>query len=749
VNYEKMSREELIALLVSMVAARSTEAAAADDATRLLHDLQVHQIELEMQNRELRETHGELESSRNRYADLYDFAPMAYFTLDERGLVHELNLSAANLLGLERDRIVGRPLTSAMKFSDPAAFWRHLGRCAASQSATVTEFHVQVGERSYDVEAISVVTSGLEATLQAKLFRTAFVDNTARKRAEAELGRAYASEQTLRAQLVAVDRAYSELSSVLAKGSEHRVAELADAILRHAMALTRSHRTELQLVDGVDFGPEIPRRYSGGRSMPFACASVSTTLSFGGRALAVLRAYRVEAAQNDLSPAVERTLEMYGERIASVLEVARLQTLDRRERERLATLDRISRDLESAQTVAEVERALAEVARHTVPSIARACSVHVFRGEQLKLVGWQHVDPEKRARLTLVLGEPRGDVERAFRKLAELPEARAFFSDATESAAPEAPWGAERSTLLKVFDGPLLIVAPLLSRGRCLGLLCFDDKLEQSGEGAGDTLQAPVRDKLEDALVRARAVAARCAASLSINLVEQLQEAVRWRESVMAAVSHDLRSPLNTIAMGANAISEHHEVEGNSGGKYMDLIQRSVNHMDSMISDLVTMSSLEAGAFQVETHAMPAKELLQEACDVAQLLVSKKSIHFECAVAADLPTVVADPARILRVFGNLIGNAVKYTPAGGTVHVDAATRADGVTFSVSDSGTGIAEGDRSHIFERFWRKNLRERGLGLGLYIARSIVEAHGGKIWVETASLGGAKICFDLPSSN
>jgi len=325
-SFEKMSREELIATLVASMSACSVEAAAADDAKRLFHDLQVHQIELEMQNRELRESRSELEESRHRYADLYDFAPLAHFTLDAQGIVHDLNLGAAKLLGYERDRIVGRPVLNFAQFATPTAFLAYLARCAVSQTAVVSEFRVRIRDRPFDVEVTSIASSGIQAAANPTTFRSAFADITARKRTEAELELARASEQNLRDHMHQVDQAHSEVACLLAAGTEQPFGAVVEAILVHAMALARAEHAELQLVDGVEFGPDTPQRYSQGAALPVPCAHFSTSLCIGAQGLAVLSIYRSQGGGDD-SSAVERLLNMYGERIGSLLEVARLRTL--------------------------------------------------------------------------------------------------------------------------------------------------------------------------------------------------------------------------------------------------------------------------------------------------------------------------------------------------------------------------------------------------------------------------------------
>jgi PAS domain S-box-containing protein len=180
-DLEQLSREELIQRLQQL------EGEGVDDReanpARLLHDLQVHQLELEMQNRELRESRQLLEESQQRYADLYDFAPVGYFTLDRSGRILAANLTGANLVGHERSRILGRRLGGVVRLHEPDRLREHLERCIGRQEAVTSELtFVPLGGLSVTVQAVSVPSLAPEGEC-----RTALVDITARKRSEQSL----------------------------------------------------------------------------------------------------------------------------------------------------------------------------------------------------------------------------------------------------------------------------------------------------------------------------------------------------------------------------------------------------------------------------------------------------------------------------------------------------------------------------------------------------------------------------------
>ncbi len=167
--------------------------------------------------------------------------------------------------------------------------------------------------------------------------------------------------------------------------------------------------------------------------------------------------------------------------------------------------------------------------------------------------------------------------------------------------------------------------------------------------------------------------------------------------------------------------------------------------MKALIEDLLDLASIEEKSFPLDIHAVESRDLLENAVTDAQPLADAKRISLVLDLN-DPPKIDADPRRIAQVFSNLLGNAIKFTPEGGTVTLCARPRDGALSVTIADTGRGIAPEDLAHIFDRYWRPKASEGGgTGLGLYIARGIVEAHGGRMWAES-SPQGATFVFTLP---
>jgi PAS domain S-box-containing protein len=232
------------------------------------------------------------------------------------------------------------------------------------------------------------------------------------------------------------------------------------------------------------------------------------------------------------------------------------------------------------------------------------------------------------------------------------------------------------------------------------------------------------------------------------RLYEEAAEAVRDREEVVAIVGHDLRNPLGTIALASALLVEPGTPQERrvAQGK---MIQRSVEQMDRLIQDLLDASLARAGRFRVNRAQVPVSVLLADAVELARPLAAAKAIAIDETGPNERLLALADRDRVLQVFSNLIGNALKFTPEGGRVVLGAEVGESDITFSVADSGPGISADDVPRLFERFWQRDgAASRGVGLGLGIAKGIVEAHGGRIWVDNPPGGGATFSFTLPRS-
>src|SRR5690606_39234224 len=157
----------------------------------------------------------------------------------------------------------------------------------------------------------------------------------------------------------------------------------------------------------------------------------------------------------------------------------------------------------------------------------------------------------------------------------------------------------------------------------------------------------------------------------------------------------------------------------------------------------------EAGRFAIHVEVVDLDDILRSSFEVFEGLATSKEISLERRVAEAPMFVRADKARILQVLSNLVGNAIKFTPAGGTVRVSAERHGEGIEISVSDTGVGIEPDELPHLFDRFWqRPGYEKKGTGLGLFIAKGIIEAHGGRIWAESEPGRSTTFCFTLAAA-
>jgi signal transduction histidine kinase len=221
-----------------------------------------------------------------------------------------------------------------------------------------------------------------------------------------------------------------------------------------------------------------------------------------------------------------------------------------------------------------------------------------------------------------------------------------------------------------------------------------------------------------------------------------MMAAVERRDIAMATVAHDLKNPLSVILMTSRLVRAGLEMPPASA----DTIERHATYMLLLVHDILEAAVMSSTQFVIHPSPCSARSLVGEALASVEPLASQKALRLEIDVAKNVSQVLVDPHRIMQVLLNLLGNAVKFTPREGSIVVGAHPHDEGVAFSVLDSGPGLSRDQADHVFERFWRAESSNTGTGLGLTIARDIVEAHGGRIWVESEENQGAKFVFTVP---
>ncbi len=220
---------------------------------------------------------------------------------------------------------------------------------------------------------------------------------------------------------------------------------------------------------------------------------------------------------------------------------------------------------------------------------------------------------------------------------------------------------------------------------------------------------------------------------------------IRARDDILAFVSHDLRNPLNTVALGAELL--HEAVDQPELAQGIDAIRWATRRMNRLIEDLLAAAKVQAGRFSIVPSVADAAVILEHVVEGLRTEAHRRQIELDAEVQEPLPAVFADADRAVQALSNLAGNAIKFTPPGGRVVVSAGRRGDAIVFSVRDEGPGIPEEDRASLFDPFWQGGASDpRGAGLGLAIAKSIVDAHGGTIWVESEPGQGSTFSFTLP---
>jgi len=227
------------------------------------------------------------------------------------------------------------------------------------------------------------------------------------------------------------------------------------------------------------------------------------------------------------------------------------------------------------------------------------------------------------------------------------------------------------------------------------------------------------------------------------HVAELLSQA---REEVLGVVAHDLRNPLNTIISSTDLLLNEH-LDPARRTELLEVALRTGRQMNRLIGDLLDTVRMHAGKFTLETEEVAVDTIFRQAEETFSPIAEKRRICLEAGPPNDGVAVRADPFRVSQIIGNLLGNALKFTPERGSVTMRADASDNHVTISISDTGPGIASADIVHLFDDFWQARRNDhRGVGLGLAIAKGVVEAHGGQIWCDSVPGRGSTFSFTLP---
>lgn len=387
----------------------------------------------------------------------------------------------------------------------------------------------------------------------------------------------------------------------------------------------------------------------------------------------------------------------------------------------------------------DYETTLAALVRLAVPAIADYCALDIVEAEdRFERIGEAHSDPAKSHLLREVATFPRSALTASHPLIRVMTNGEPVLEAEISPAFIRKSFVAEAQR--KVVDALAprsLICVPLASSGKPIGALTL-----VTSDTSGRRFNVADLSLAADLARRAAIVVEHA------RLFHQAQEATKARDDVLAVVAHDLRNPLNTVSMAVSLMLESTPPERVQERRQAEIVRRAADRMNRMIQDLLDVKRMESGRLTVDLKPEAAESLINDTIDMLRPLATGSTIRLETSIDQRLTPVLADSARIQQVLSNLVGNAVKFTPRAGRITVCAEQMGSEVRFGVIDTGPGIPAEQLPHIFGRFWQaRSSDRRGIGLGLAIAKGIVEAHNGRIWVESHVGLGSTFYFTLPS--
>jgi len=262
----------------------------------------------------------------------------------------------------------------------------------------------------------------------------------------------------------------------------------------------------------------------------------------------------------------------------------------------------------------------------------------------------------------------------------------------------------------------------------------LDDRIRGLEAGADDFISKPINDDLLLAKIRSL-----------LSLKKSRDELDELKHDFHNMIVHDLRAPVHSILGLVDLLREDLPAEGQSH-HLLDLIVRSAEKIEDLITDFLDLGKLEQGRLKLNRQPLDLAALARQVADNFRPMAQRKKISLNVETAQPELPLRADPERLDQVFSNLLQNALKFSPRGSTVTIWVERRGESVRAAVADQGPGLPAGELESIFRKYMQTDLRDGGVGLGLYVCQTIVDAHLGRIWAENNPGGGATFIFELP---
>jgi PAS domain S-box-containing protein len=636
-------------------------------------------------------------------------------TLD--GVVTSWNAAAERMYGYAAEEAVGRHISFIVPEELRADLEEILSRLRRGERVERAET-VRVRKDGTRLDVSLIISPIRESSGQLVGASTVARDITSQKRAD-EAARAS------RARLESI--VDSAMDAIISVGEDQRV-----LLFNHAAE--KMFRCTAEEALGRPLERFVPARFRAEHRAhveSFGRTGVTTRAMAGARAVAGLRA---DGEEFPLEASISQ-VEAGGQKLYTV--IMRDITERKASEERLRFLAEASRVLGSSL---DYETTLADLARLAVAAMADYCLVDLVDEDgRVRRVAAAHADPARQPLAERLRAFPPGPQSAGVPRVLRTgrPE---VFPEVTDEDLPALARDAEHARLLKELGLKSFVTVPLVARGRTVGALTFS------------STRAPRRYAEED-VAYAQEIAARAALAIeNARLYARAQEVNRAKDEFLATLSHELRTPLTPI-LGWTHMIRSGRLGPAETAQGVHVIERNSQSLSRLINDLLDMSSILSGKMRIERAPVDLSSVVREAAETVRPQADARSVSVEVQTGGLQPAVVnGDRTRLVQVFWNLLHNAVKFSRDGGRVRVRVGARDGAARVEVEDEGSGIAPEFLPHVFERFRQADMATTrahgGLGLGLALVKSFVEAHGGSVSVESAGAGrGSRFTVSLPA--
>ncbi len=641
--------------------------AADDDGLCQGHELEVHRIELELQNEELRRSQAELELARNRYEELYDYAPVTYLTLSDQGVITAINLTGAALLGQNRSALLGRLLLSFIDGHDGPSFRHHIAQVLTIGTRQTCEIAMKRMDGISFFARLESIVAPLEADAD-RIIKTVIVDISELKNAQTQIDDLF-KRKTLATTTAGVGIWDLDLNTGALTWSEVQgqiygiQAGTGDIHTTYQDWLARIHPDDVRRV-AVD---------------------LAKAIAIGSNHTTNLRILWPDGTLRTLKTHA-KVIKSEGGRPIRVLGTSWDIT------------DHCDAMADLARSLA-TNRTILETAVNPIITINASGVIQSFNPAATKLFGYSHDEAVGRNVSMLMPESDRASYSEHLTRLRATPSRTVVIE------------GKEVEGLRK--DGSAFPIQ--------VSVGAMDDGGERLFVGIITDITE--RRRIEAQLRKAG---------------DEAEAGARGMATFIANMSHEIRTPMNGIIGFAEVISQDQQLSPRTSG-HVQIILRAAKSLLGIINDILDLSKLESGQFEIEEVAFNLPETVDDTMKLLENAATAKALTLTLDFGDDVPVcVIGDPMRLRQVILNLVDNAIKFTEEGAvTLTIGRDRQVDRLHFAISDTGIGMTAEQMAKIFDPFTQADAsvtrRFGGTGLGTTISKQIVSVMGGTIWVES----------------